>query len=184
MKKVLLLVCTMFFGTANANMINIELDNVNPSVGDTVSVNINMTGITEDFTSFFSGFLFDSSLFAYVEDSASSDFPLFDYATFSGLDVDTAAAGLVSITLWEGFLPQIYSAGDYLVATFDLLAIGEGQSSFSLATATVYEENDIIGRTLDTSASATSIAVPAPSSMAFMGLAVLGFMGVRRKVQM
>lgn len=182
MKKVLLLVCTMFFGTANANMINIELDNVNPSVGDTVSVNINMIGITEDFTAFFAGLNFDSSLFAYVDGSASSDFPLLDYVTFSGLDVDTAAAGLVSTNLYQDFLaPVVYGAGNYLVATFDLLAIGEGQSSFSLVTTTLFGENDFVGTSLDTSASATSIAVPAPGSMALMGLAGLALFGFRRK---
>lgn len=182
MKKVLLLVCTMFFGTANANMINIELDNVNPSVGDTVSVNINLTGVTEDFTSFFTGFNFDSSLFAYVDGSVSSDFPFFDPATFLGLDVDPSSAGLVSLNLYEDFFSSpIYGAGDYLVASFDLLAIDSGQSSFSLAATQLYSSITFVESDLDISASGSSIAVPAPGAMAFMGLAVLGLFGVRRK---
>ncbi|GAC23175.1 PEP motif-containing protein [Paraglaciecola mesophila KMM 241] len=182
MKKVLLLVCTMFFGTANANMINIDLDNVNPSVGDTVTVNINLTGVTEDFTAFFTGVNYDSSLFAFVDGSASSDFPLFDLFTLSGLDVDTTAPGLVSTNLYEDFFaPVVYGAGDYLVASFELLAIGAGQSSFSLAPTTLFAPNFGPETALDTSASGTSIAVPAPGAMAFMGLAVLGLFGVRRK---
>ncbi|MAD16373.1 MAG: PEP-CTERM sorting domain-containing protein [Alteromonadaceae bacterium] len=182
MKKVLLLVCTMFFGTANANMINIDLDNVNPSVGDTVTVNINLTGVTEDFTAFFTGVNYDSSLFAFVDGSASSDFPLFDLFTLSGLDVDTTAPGLVSTNLYEDFFaPVVYGAGDYLVASFELLAIGAGQSSFSLAPTTLFAPNFGPETALDTSASGASIAVPAPGAMAFIGLAVLGLFGVRRK---
>ncbi len=185
MKKVLLLVCTMFFGTANANMINIELDNVNPSVGDTVSVNINLTGVTEDFSSAFTGFLFDNSLFEFVGGSVSSDFPLaadiFDVGLFVD-DSEAASNGLLSITLYEDFFaPVTYGAGDYLFASFDMLAIGEGQSSFSLDLAALLAPNLGPETALDTSASGTSIAVPAPGAMAFMGLAVLGFLGVRRK---
>ncbi|ABG39560.1 PEP motif putative anchor-like protein [Paraglaciecola sp. T6c] len=182
MKKVLLLVCTMFFGTANANMINIELDNVNPSVGDTVSININLTGVTEDFSAIFTGLNYDSNLFAYVDGSASSDFPPFDPFTASGLDVDTTGPGLVSINLYEDFFaPVVYGAGDYLVASFDLLAIGAGQSSFSLVASSLFAPFPGDETALDVSASATSIAVPAPGAMAFMGLAVLGLFGVRRK---
>lgn len=182
MKKVLLLVCVMFFGSANANMIKINLDNTNPSVGDTVSVDINMMGITDDFSAFFTGFLFDNSLFEYVDGSVSSDFPLFDPITGSGLDFDSTSPGLLSINLLEDFFaPVIYGAGDYLVASFDLLAIGEGQSSFSLAETSLFAPGEFDGTALDTSASAVGIAVPEPGSMALMGLAGLALFGFRRK---
>ncbi|GAC32604.1 PEP-CTERM sorting domain-containing protein [Paraglaciecola polaris] len=182
MKKVLLLVCAMFVGSANANMINIDLSDPNPSVGDTVSVNINMTGITEDFTAFFTGFLFDSSLFEYVDGSVSSDFPLYDPFTGSGLDVDSSSSGLLSLNLFEDFVaPVIYGAGDYLVASFNLLAISEGQSSFSLAQTSLFAPDFGPETALDTSASGASIAVPAPGSMALMGLAGLALFGLRRK---
>jgi uncharacterized protein (TIGR03382 family) len=177
----------MFFGTANANMINIELDNVNPSVGDTVSVNINMTDIMSDFSAFTVGFHFDSSIFEFVDDSTSSYFPISDIfaADPSGLDIDTfsAPSGDLIFSLFSFTDPEVvYGAGDYLVASFDLLAIAEGQSSLSLLDTFLFAPDFGPETALDKSDSTASIAVSAPSSMAFMGLAVLGFLGFRRKV--
>lgn len=189
MKKVFLLVCAMFFSSANASVISIGLDGANPAVGvgETVSVNINLTDVVDDFSGFFVGFEFDTSIFKFVEGSVSSGFPPLDFSTFSGFAADTflAADGNIFLNLFEDFLsPVVYGAGDYLVASFDLLIISAGETSLSFLDTELSAPSDLLGSFPDPialDAVNSSVSVSAPGSLALMGFAALALLGLRRK---
>jgi len=186
MKKVILLVCMMFFGAAKASVINVDVSNTTPFLGDTVTVNINLNGVMEDFTSLLTALQFDSSIFQYVDGSASSDFGLFDASTFLGLDVDTtlASSGSLFFTLFDDFgFGPVFSMGDYLVASFDLLVVGPGTAAIALLDTSLFTVNDPFNATQATAGvtSVVATAVSAPSVIALFGLAGVALFGFRRK---
>jgi len=187
MKKVILLACMMFFGTAKATVISLDVNDTNPTVGDTVSVSISLTDVTDDFASLFTGIQFDASAFQYVEGSVNSDFPGFDDVTFSGLDVDTVLAGDGSLffNLFEDiFMPVSYSMGDFLVASFDLLAVSAGTSTLALLDTTLFAAgsfDEIVPTDGVTTVSANVVGVSAPSVFALLSIAGIALFGFRRK---
>lgn len=186
MKKVMVFLCMMFWGNANASLISIELSNTTPVVGETVSVSLKLTGVTSDFASFFSGVEFDSSIFEFVSGSVTSFFPAFDdVITFSGLDIDDSAAdtGFVFFNLFEDLLfPISYPAGDYLVAKFDLLVLAEGDSVISPALTELFAAGAFIGdmpQSLSAKVS-TSAAVPTPATASLFFLIAAGLVFSRK----
>jgi hypothetical protein len=195
MKKILLLVCMMFVGNVSANVISVGLDNVNPSVGETVTVSITLFDVVDDFSGFFIGFEFDTNHFEFVDGSVNSDFPLFDLLTGSGLDVDTTLAGDGNLffNLFEDFFsPVVYGAADYLVASFELLTRDNGLTSVGLLDASLSAPSDPSDPsdpfapipapiTLDTSTSSVSVAVSSPATLGLFGMAALALFGFRRK---
>jgi len=187
MKKVILLACLMFVGVAKATVISLDVSDTNPVVGDTVSVSINLSDVSDDFASFFSGIEFDASVFQYVEGSVNTDFPLFDDVTFSGLDVDTtlASSGSLFFNLFEDiFVPETYSMGDFLVASFDLVAVSAGNSTLALLDTVLFAAGSFDEIEPDngvTSVSANVVGVAAPSVFVLLSVAGLALFGFRRK---
>lgn len=183
MKKILLIVCLLIVGKVHAGIISVELSDATPELGDVVTVDLTFSATTE-FSSFFSGVEFDSSIFEFVAGSITSDFPDFDLFTFSGLDVDLldAANGSIFFNLYEDFLfPVTYAVGDYLLASFDLLTIGEGATSIQANDTQTFAPLSFDPVTAS-GASSGSVKVSAPSAFALLLIAMAGVFGVRRKL--
>ncbi|TDF38371.1 PEP-CTERM sorting domain-containing protein [Alteromonadaceae bacterium M269] len=195
MKKLLFVVFALFMSNAQAGFISITPDNTNPNVNDVVNVRIVLedVAVDEEFTSFSIGFNFDSSIFEFVSGSVTSFFPDFDLFTFSGLDVGVldAAAGLLTFTLFEDIVfPTVFSGGDFLIAQFDLLTIGGGDSTFALTpTSEIGAPFDPLDplqvpTTVDFDApapvSVQAADVPEPGTIMMFALAMVGFVSFRK----
>ncbi|WP_299084493.1 hypothetical protein [uncultured Paraglaciecola sp.] len=173
MKK-FIAVLTLFVGlSANAGLISIELSEPSVAVGETVSINLVATGFGE-FDTFDLDFDFDTSVFNYDPTSLASDLDL-------GILFEVNQVGEGMALSFYDFSPV---NGDFLLASFDLVAVGEGQSTFAfsdvLFTDTLFD-TDLIVDTSDIQTGEVVTAVSAPATLGLFTISLLGLVGVRRK---
>ena len=178
MKKFIAMIALVIGFNANAGLLTIDFSADNINVGETVSVTINATGF--DATDmFWFDFNFDNSIMAYDATSLTSDLSIVntDIGMFDGLEVATEAYGL-GFNFFDMF---IWAEGDFMLASFDLIATTEGLTSFSLTdfwnpSAPVDYQVDFIG------ADSVNVSViPEPSSVVLIMLAIFALVSARRK---
>lgn len=169
MKK-LIAIFALFVGlSANANMISIEISDTNVSVGEVVSVNLLATNF-EDFDTFDFDFDFDTSVFNYDPTSLASalDFGLV-------FEVNQVADGMAL-----SFLDFFPVSGSFLLASFDLIAVGEGSTSFSFSDVSF--SDSFFATDLEVNTSARDAAkVSAPATLGLFAMAAIALIGFRRK---
>ena len=133
MKKIIsqltAIVALLFTVNANAGLLKIDFSNEIVNVGETVTVTIS----AQDFSateSFGFDLNFDNSMLAYDDMSLTSDLLLVDSAMgfFDGLEVTSFGFGL-AFDFWD-FI--VLAEGDFVLASFDLIATTAGVSNFSL----------------------------------------------------
>lgn len=163
----------LFVGlSANANVINIAVSDSNVALGETVSVSLIASGF-EDFDSFDFDFDFDTSVFSYDSSSLISDLS-FGLA----FEVNQVADGM-ALSFFD-FSPV---NGDFLLASFDLIALSSGFSSFSIGdllfSDTIFQTDLVV--TADNTLEVEVSDVPAPATLGLLTLALFGLVGLRRK---
>jgi len=169
MKK-LIAAFALFVGiSANASVISIQVSDTNVSVGETVSVSLLATGF-EDFDTFDFDFDFDTSVFNYDASSLISDLS-FGLA----FEVNQVADGM-ALSFFDFFPVN----GDFLLASFDLLAVGEGSSSFTFSDTLFSDTFLQTELEVDTSDS-DAVDVSTPATLGLFGMAALALFGFRRK---
>ena len=180
MKKIMTLFVFLIGFNANAGLLNINLSSETVTQGDTLTVTL----IASDFAGF--GFFnllfdFDHSLFALDLSPVASDLNILD--PFSVFEANQVTSGLAL-----SYLGFELIKGDFLLASFTLSALKTGISdfSFSLPAAdggffygldnTPLEHIDITATALAT----TTAAVPEPSSLALLCIALTTLIWLRR----
>jgi len=129
MRKILLALLSVVVFHTQAGLIETDISVDALEVGERVEVSIEATGFTAT-SSFWFDFEFDTSLFALDLNSLSSDLTLVDtgLGIFDGLEVTTATFGL-GFLFADSFTSVV---GDFNLARFELIALGEGHSSFAI----------------------------------------------------
>ena len=174
MKK-LIAALALFVGlSANASVITIEISDTYVDVGETVSVSLLATGLS-DFASFSLSFDFDTSVFNYDPSSLVTGLNLDpSFSDFGGTQKGDSL-NLSLFSLFDSF------SGDFLLAKFDLIAVAGGLSSFGLS-APVFEGSFIPSTVLDVDTSDTGLTkVSAPATLGLLAMAGLALVGLRRK---
>ena len=161
----------LFVGlSANANIISIEFGDTNIAVGETVTVSLLATDFA-DFDTFDFNFDFDTSVFSYDASTLLSDLSL-------GLvfEVNQVPDGMAL-----SFFDFNIVNGDFLLASFDLIAVDEGLTNFTLSDA-IFADGPVTSLVVDTSdAVVASASVSAPATLSLFAIAILGLAGFRRK---
>ncbi|MDO6508809.1 PEP-CTERM sorting domain-containing protein [Colwellia sp. 4_MG-2023] len=188
MKKFIITIATAFVLATSINvqagLIDIELSNNDVALGNTLNVKLWGSSFTE-FDTLFVDLEFDISLYSFQPATVQSELPLFD--GLWGLEVTEQFFG-ANLTFYgeTSFTDQNIDGDDqFLLASFDLLAIAEGNSDFQIDTlygplvALGLGDSQLID--VGPSVNAVSTSVPEPSSFAIFMLSAL--MLVRRKKQ-
>lgn len=163
MKK-LIAALALFVGlNVNAGLISIVISDTNVDIGETVSVTLNATGFG-DFDTFDFDFDFNTSIFSYDASTLVSDL---SSGIFEVNQVDGEGMAL-------SFLDFAPRSGDFLLASFDLIAQSAGVATFSMGDALF---GDLI---IDISAT-QSVQVSTPATLGIFTIAAFAFAGFRRK---
>lgn len=181
MKKVLTVLTLLIGFQANAGLITIATNQDSVNVGD--SVTVSLTGSDFDvFDMFNFDFLFDTTIYDFAESSLSSDLPLLDeFFDAEGLRATSFADSGVFFDFYQW--DEVFTDGDeFVLASFDLTAIGSGDNTFSFAES--YFSSDVTGNFfVDTSAQLNSqvqsVSVPEPTTFAIFTLGLMG-LAIRR----
>ncbi|MDU0352579.1 hypothetical protein RS130_00435 [Paraglaciecola aquimarina] len=188
MKKLLVALACFVGFSAQAGMIDVELSDTNPGIGDTVQVSILGSGF-DAFDTLTVDLEFDTHLFAI--DNLNT-FGEIDPTTVSS---DLAVAGLTST---GGFLAlsaqtfgvaltfldfDLFAGGDFTIASFSLTAITNGVSDFELANIIA---SDFFLGPVSAEASDTTVRakVSAPTTLSLFVITGLALLGFRRKAQL
>lgn len=178
MKNLIAALALMVSFTANANLITVEISDDAISLGDTVQVTV-LASMLEDFDTFGFELEFDTSVLTYDASSFYSDLTVFSDFIF---DVSSQPYGFAFSFLNFFAVP----ADDYVLARFDLSAVTEGTSGFSLTNvvAGLFDPQTLEVNTLQVQVDPQnpSVDVPEPVSLAVIAIGLLGFTGLRRKV--
>lgn len=186
MKKIIntiaLMAITLGFN-ANAGLVNLDINDGNINIAESITVTINAQNF-DPTDGFFFDFNFDNSLLSYDASSLTSDLFIFDNQDpWYGLEVNTQSYGLSFDFLTDFFTPV---EGDFLLASFELTGLAMGTTALEISDFFSYgafSDYDITySQYSEVSVnSATSVNEPA-TAMLFL-LAGLGFASSRRKVK-
>lgn len=169
MKK-LIAALALFVGlSANASLISIEVSDTNVAVGETVTINLLATGFG-DFDSFDLDFDFDTSVFNYDASTLLSDLSF-------GLSFLVNQVGDGMALSFFDFSPV---NGDFLLASFDLIAVGEGSTNFTFSDTLFADFGVPVSFDVDAS-DEVAASVSAPATLGLFAIAALGLAGFRRK---
>lgn len=188
MKKFIAMLTLLIGFNANAGLLTIDLSTDNLSIGDSVSVTISATDF-DDSVEFWFDLNFDTSVMSYAQSTLSSDLALVDYDSgmYDGLEVTSEGYGLAFG--FSTFDPTLNAAGDFVLASFDLVADSAGFTDFSIFDLAVF---DAFGETAPytvafSGASSvnvnTAVAVSEPSAVFMMMLAGFALVNTRRKAK-
>ena len=176
MKK-LIAALALFVGlNVNAGIISIETSDTNVDIGETVSVTLNATGFG-DFDFFDFDFDFNTSIFSYDASTLMTDLD-----PFAGFFVVSETANGMALSFGD----ILIFGGDFLLASFDLIAQSAGVATFSMGDALF---GDIFGDDLNIDISATQsvevstpiVQVSTPATLGIFAIAAFAFAGFRRK---
>jgi hypothetical protein len=170
----LIAVLAIFVGfQASANVIEIELDKTQVGPNEILNVNL-VANFTDPVDEFDFDFLFDTSVFSFVDGSASTDLPNDGFDTIFSIAANPTGVGMGFIDFVGGFLD-----GEYFI-NFDLMADAAGDSSFDLAVNKLYsfyEDQDYQLAAVEQK----SATVSAPATLGLFVIALIAFAGFRRK---
>ena len=167
MKKIIMIWALLVGFNANAGMINIELSKSHVTLGESIEVQL-VTSAFDNFDAFGFKLLFDTSVLHFDSATLTSDLS----ASLTPFGVFHAAqrSNWVEFS-FNDFLPV--SSGDFLLASFDLVAIGEGSTDISF-TDVVFFEPFPSASTLNINSDATAtVSVPEPSTFVLFLLAAI-----------
>jgi hypothetical protein len=157
-----------------ANTITINLDTNNVQVGDLVNVTL-LADFTDMVDTFQFDFMFDTNLFSFVDGSATTDLINDGIDSFFDIAANPSGVGIGYFSFVE------LAFGNFTLASFDLLAMQEGNTQFSLDTIVLSNEL-IFAETYELeSVDAVSAKVSAPAGLSLMAIAVFGLVSLRRK---
>jgi hypothetical protein len=173
MKK-LIAALAFFVGlNVNAGLISIVTSDTNVDIGETVTVNLNATGFGL-FDTFDLDFDFNTSIFSYDASTLLTDLDFFLF------EVNQVPDGMALSGL--DFSPV---DGDFLLASFDLIAESAGVATFSMGDALFSEFlSDLDTDTSDTQSIEVStpiVQVSTPATLGIFAIAAFAFAGFRRK---
>jgi len=188
MKKFIAMLTLLIGFNANAGLLTIDLSSDKVSVGDSVSVTISASDFDES-DMFGFDFNFDTSIMSYEQSTLSSGLALFDadFGMFDGLEVASETFGLAFD--FSSFDPALNASGDFVLASFDLVANAAGFTDFSVFDLAVYnffEETDpytVAFSGADSVNVTSSVAVSEPSAAFMMMLAGFALVSSRRKAK-
>lgn len=177
MKKYLALLTFLVGFQAQAGLITLGLSNTTVNSGETVTVSL-MASAMDEFDLFSMNLNFDTSLFSY------NPLALFSDLDFSGLlEVNQVASGIALNYL--AFVPVM---GDFMLATFELTAIADGTTAFSLnnidftAPGAPIPMDNVFGSS-DIMASVGKVSAPGTMALLCVALAGIGFSRRQNKTQ-
>jgi hypothetical protein len=176
------LVALLFTANANAGLLNIDFSADDIKVGESVSVTITAQDF-EAADAFYFDFNFDGLMLAFDDTSLSSDLMLVDedMGIFDGLTAEVFPFGLAF-----DFFDFMTVDGDFMVASFDLIATAEGMSDFSVSGfERDYAPSDynVTFTGADSVNVSSSVAVSEPSAAFMMMLAGFALVSSRRKAK-
>jgi hypothetical protein len=177
MKKFLAALTLLIGFQANAGLITIAADQNNVEVGDSVLVTLTGSGF-DAFDAFNFDFLFDTTTYSFVENSLSSDLALLDEVEpGEGLRATEFVDSGVFFDLFQW--DEVVTAGeDFVLASFELTAIGSGQDIFGFdeSSFSSFFDGELsvdTSYTLSSSVRADSTSVPEPTSLAILALGLM-----------
>lgn len=177
---------TLLIGfNANAGLLTVDLSTDNVSVGDSVSVTISASDF-DDTDLFWFDFNFDNSVMAYDESSLTSGLALVDtnMGLLDGLEVEEYGFGLAFG--FSTFDNSLNAAGDFMLASFDLVADSAGFTDLSVSNffnASAFDDYTIAFSNADSINVSDSVAVSEPSAAFMMLLAGFALVNTRRKTK-
>jgi hypothetical protein len=174
MKKLIVAFALFVSLSANASIISIDISDPSVSVGEKISVSLIASGF-EDFDTFDLDFDFDTSVFSYDPSSLVSD--LITGFTFEVNQVpDGMALSLFNFTAFNG---------DFLLASFDLIAISEGITQFTFSDAlfsdTFVETVLVVDISDSDLAEVVAAEVSAPATIGMFAGLLLAVVALRRR---
>ncbi|WP_057832496.1 hypothetical protein [Colwellia sp. TT2012] len=184
MKKFIAMLTLLIGFNANAGLLTIDFSADEVSVGESVLVTISATDFEES-TYFGFNFNFDNSGMIYQESSLTSGLDLsIDTPMLDGLEVVTEAFGLNFNFLSDD--PSIFAAGNFVLASFNLIADATGSFDFSISD--LYDDWSFVDHTVAFSGAdsvnvTAAVAVSEPSAAFMMMLAGFALVSSRRKAK-
>ena len=162
---------------ANANLITIQLDSTEVAVGETINVSL-WADFTDSVDTLGFDFIYNTSVFALVDGSVVTDLLNDGFDYFFETAENATGLGLAYFSFADTL------SGNFLLASFELVALQTGSSDFSLDTLLLsnealfedYDLEPVAGKSADVLA-----AVSAPASLGLFTLAMFGLVGLRRK---
>lgn len=175
MKKLIVALAFFIGFNANANLITVAVSENAVSVGDTIQVTVS-ANMLEDFDTLGFELEFDSA-FEYVDSTFYSDL---DYT--GGVFAGPQSYGF-AFSFLDFFAA---SAGNYILAQFNLTATAGAYSGFDLVNVIAglydYSTGTIDNVVVQVDANSPSVAVSAPATLGLFAVALVAFAGFRRKV--
>ncbi|NRA72265.1 MAG: PEP-CTERM sorting domain-containing protein [Gammaproteobacteria bacterium] len=174
MKKFIAIMALILGFSANASLLTIDVQSNEVNVGDSLTVTINAQNFV-DTDIFWVDFAFDTSVFSFDSASLTTDLTLFDGVDpFYGLEFESQSDGISFNFLTDLFTPV---TGDFVLASFDLIAMAVGVSDFG-ATGSDYAV-DYSASYVGTSLTQVNAAVSVPEPSIALMMLVAGFALVR-----
>ena len=195
MKKLLILLsfwCAAI--TANASLITIDVEDKNYGINDTLTANIYISELEDDFgfQTFVTEFTFD---FIFAE--GLLDFEQVNFGDKLDIDAFFPSDRVDSYTMGQPFtISEATYAFDidivqdglnsFILASIDFTVVGGGLAEFSLANVDVRDlsfPHDTISSRGTSARLGNQVAVPEPSTVAILVLALLMLISMKRKAK-
>jgi len=188
MKSMLFLLCLLFSGVSHAALIQLHADRSSYQIGDTVTVTMSISDLTETMGGFWAELLYQSSTVSLVNWQFGSGFD--DGFGSIQFDDHNAAAGSIFLSEFELFADETILAAQqgssFVLATFSFLAEQVGDVLVSLNPldfgAVNFANDSVNVSATDLSFTVSAAQVPAPATAMLM-LAGLGLLYRRRQAK-
>ncbi len=184
MKKFIAMLTLLISVNANAGLLTIDIAADEVSIGESVLVTINAENFDET-DMFWMDFNFDVSVIAYDDSTLNSGLTLAkNDPMFNGLEVAVEDYGLAFNFFTDDF--SFMAAGDFVLASFNVIAGSEGFTDFS--TSNFFNPSAFDNYTVNFSGAdsvnvTSAVAVPEPSSAFMIMLAGFALVSARRKAK-